>query len=157
MSVQACPKGDINLLQCRRIFIRVPDYKSVMVLATQEGAQAGETPTYGEPGQQQYQPYPQQYAPPPGQQTNLGKFITKPLVAIGLIIGIMLVWLSLMIVRFANGEESVRDFAYFLRVSGATLAALTAFIGGLTSTNFDGYERGGLLVAAGIIFWTLVA
>lgn len=128
-----------------------------MVLATQEGAQAGETPTYGEPGQQQYQPYPQQYAPPPGQQTDLGKFITKPLVAIGLIIGIMLVWLSLLILRFANGEESVRDFAYFLRVSGATLAALTAFIGGLTSTNFDGYERGGLLVAAGIIFLTLAA
>lgn len=155
MYVQACPNGDINLLQRRRIFIRVPDYKSVMVLATQEGAQAGETPTYGEPGQQQYQPYPQQYAPPPRQQTDLGKFITKPLVAIGLIIGIMLVWLSLVILRFANGDESVTDFAYFLQFSGSAVAALTAFIGGLTSTNFDGYERVGLLVAAGLIFWTL--
>lgn len=111
----------------------------------------------GEPGQQQYQPYPPRYTPPPRQQTDLGKFITKPLVAIGLIIGIMLVWLSLVILRFANGDESVHDFAYFLQFSGSALAALTAFIGGLTSTNFDGYERAGLLVAAGIIFLTLAA
>lgn len=126
-----------------------------MVLATQEGAQAGETPTYGEPGQQQYQPYPQRYAPPPGQPTNVGKFITKPLVAMGILMGIILVWLSLVILRFANGDESVVDFAYFLQFSGTALAALTAFIGGLTSTNFDGYERGGLLVAAGIMFLVL--
>jgi len=89
-----------------------------MVLATQEGVQAGETPTYGEPGQQQYQPYPQQYAPPPVQPTNVGKFITKPLVAVGILIGIILVWLSLVILRFANGDESVVDFAYFLQFSG---------------------------------------
>ncbi|MFQ5910654.1 MAG: hypothetical protein ACE5IJ_08050 [Thermoplasmata archaeon] len=129
----------------------------MMVLTTQEGAQAGETPTYGEPGQQQYQPYPQQYGPPPRQPTNMWKFITKPLVAVGILIGIMVVWLSLGILRFANGDESVVDFAYFLQYSGTALAAPTAFIGGLTSTNFDGYERGGLLVAAGIMFLALLA
>jgi hypothetical protein len=127
-----------------------------MGLATQEGAQAGETPTYGEQGQQ-YQPYPQQYGPPPRQQMNYGKFITKPLVAIGLVIGVIIVWVSLVILRFANGDESVRDFGYFLQFSGLAVTALTAFIGGLTSTNFDGYERAGLLVAAGIVFFAMIA
>jgi hypothetical protein len=87
----------------------------------------------------------------------MGKFITKPLVAVGILIGIILVWLSLVILTFANGDESVLDFARFLQFSGTALAALTAFIGGLTSTNFDGYERGGLLVAAGIMFLALLA
>ncbi|MFQ5762061.1 MAG: hypothetical protein ACE5PO_03410 [Candidatus Bathyarchaeia archaeon] len=124
-------------------------------MTTQEGAQAGDTPAHGEPGQQQYQPYPQ-YAPPPRQPINLGKIITKPLIAIGFLIGLLMVWLSFVIFTFANGDVSVRDFASFLKYSGAAVAGLVAFIGGLTSTNFDGHERVGLLIAAGVIFLALL-
>lgn len=126
-------------------------------MATEEGAQAGDQPpTYGEPGQQQYQPYPQQYMPPPRQPVDLGKMITKPLIAIGFLIGLILVWLSFVIATFANGDRAVMDVASFLRYSGTAIAALVAFIGGLTSTNFDGYERAGLLVASGVIFLALL-
>lgn len=127
----------------------------VIVLAMGEDAGAGQaqTPTYGEPAQQQYQQYPQQMyqAPPPRPSMGIGKLISKPLIAIGFLVGFILIWLSLIILLFANGDESVHDFAYFMRYTGYVILPLVAFIGGLASQNFDRYERIGLLIAAGLL------
>ncbi|MFQ6128835.1 MAG: hypothetical protein ACE5QW_08050 [Thermoplasmata archaeon] len=82
--------------------------------------------------------------------------ITKPLIALGFLLGVILVWLSFVILTFANGDESVTDFAHFLAYSGASIATLVAFVGGLASTNLDGYERAGLLAAAGLMFLALI-
>lgn len=127
----------------------------VIVLAMGEDAGAGQaqTPTYGEPAQQQYPQYPQQMYPtaPPRAAMGLGKLVSKPLIAIGFLVGFILIWLSLIILLFANGDESVHDFAYFLRYSGYVILPLVAFVGGLASQNFDRYERIGLLIAAGLM------
>lgn len=127
----------------------------VIVLAMGEDAGAGQAqpPTYGEPAQQQYQQYPQQMYPtaPPRQPMGLGKLVSKPLIVIGFLVGFILIWLSLVILRFANGDESVYDFALFLRYSGSVILPLVAFIGGLASQNFDKYERMGLLISAGLM------
>jgi len=147
---------DINLLSGHRsIFMVGANLIPVIVLAMGEDAGAGQTqpPTYSEPAQQPYQQYPQQMYPagPPRQAMGLGKLISKPLIAIGLFVGFILIWLSLIILLFANGDESVHDFAYFLRYSGYAILPLVAFIGGLASQNFDKFERIGLLIAAGLM------
>lgn len=83
---------------------------------------------------------------------NLGKLVTKPIVAILILVGIILIWIGLLILTFGDlGNVSLMDFGRFLRFSGVGLMALVAFIAGMTSTNFEGYERVGFLVAAGFL------
>lgn len=144
----------------RSIFMVVANLILVIVLAMGEDAGAGQAqpPTYGEPAQQQYQQYPQQMYPaaPPRQTMGIGKLVSKPLVAIGFLVGFILIWLSAVIVLFANGDESVRDFASFLQISGYVIIPLVALVGGLASQNFDKYERLGLLIVAGLMTWAFL-
>jgi hypothetical protein len=108
-------------------------------------------PSCGAPKAEEQQKYQPMYQPSPARIGLTGFFdiiFSKTIIIIGIAIGILLAWISLLIVVFASGSSNI---AIVLNSIGFIAIGILLIGGGIFNNNIDKHVRLAMVLIGGYI------